>query len=162
MLCIEWWGQFSWKTSRQNLFFLPIRLRARPWRACDPSPDGHFSTLTASLETYDKYLLMNLCGKAATVSDSHCKVWKLWTRPKMLSHPAVRLGSLHGMPLHDGPWEVSADSLPRTLHNTWLRLLNSMQACAILSFEPIFDILTLNHSWRNVRSQFFAPQQSAN
>lgn len=118
-------GQFSWKTSRQNEFVLLMRLGAQPRRACDWSSAGHFSALTASLETRHT---ISICWwtsdkvtrrryMAATDMFGLGAVGKMG---KMLSGPAVLLSSLDGMRLYEGPWEVSAHLLPRTLHNTWL------------------------------------------
>lgn len=69
---------------------------------------------------------------------------------KTLSFPAMLVSSFYWMWLCDGPWEVSADSLPRSLHNTRLCILKRIHASLFSLFKSIiFAILWLNHNFEH-------------
>lgn len=98
--------------------------------------------------TCDKYLLMDLCRKVPMLNDGHCNV-KCGSCGNggggVLSHPAGLPSSLDGMRLHEGPWEVSAHSLPRTLHNT----ANTFMHVSFYYYYYFYNYFWRYYNWKS-------------
>lgn len=114
------------RTIWQNFFF-PCDSTERA-TSCLQSSFFHPYGLHTSYLEHDKYLLMRKKNVTPNDLQQEPKVWKMSTRRKIVSFPALTVSPFCWMRLHDGPWEASAESLPRSLRNRWVCTLGHIYA----------------------------------